>query len=136
MKVAQFKALLDSIGSLTTAQLTELSGLVSASKSKQVSREALDSMAPKACPRCACTTVVRNGVRNGLQRYACRGCHKTYNATTGTPLSRLRDKELFEAYAQCMRKRMTIRESAQELGLTLVVDDNYLGRLTTTMLAG
>jgi len=36
---------------------------------------------------------------DGLQRYLCRGCSKTFNATTGTPLSRLRDKEQFEAYA-------------------------------------
>lgn len=81
--------------------------------------------------------MVRNGVQNGLQRFLCRVLQLTggelghrlqkslelagvhFNAASGTPLSRLRDKERFDAYAQCMKKGLTVREAAEEVGLTL-----------------
>ena len=42
----------------------------------------------RACPHCAGMHVVRNGMARGLQRYRCRGCGKTFNALTYTPLAR------------------------------------------------
>ncbi|WP_425425067.1 transposase [Aquisalimonas asiatica] len=71
------------------------------------------------CAACDSQRVVRNGRRPGLQRWLCRDCGKTSNATSGTPLSRLRGKELFAAYAECMRRGMTIRATARELGVTI-----------------
>jgi len=41
------------------------------------------------CPHCASEHVIRHGQANGLQRYRCRECSKTFNAVTGTPLNRL-----------------------------------------------
>ena len=46
----------------------------------------------KRCPHCAGKRIVRNGSVDGLQRYKCRGCGKTFNALTGSLLSRLRYK--------------------------------------------
>ena len=42
-----------------------------------------------ACPHCTAERVIRHCHANGLQRYLCRACHKTFNALTGTPLSGL-----------------------------------------------
>ena len=36
--------------------------------------------------------LVRNGMADGLQRYKCRACDRSFNALTGTPLARLRHK--------------------------------------------
>src|ERR1039457_4133491 len=37
------------------------------------------------CPHCASKRVIRHGHGNGLQRYRCRECAKTFSALTGTP---------------------------------------------------
>ena len=45
------------------------------------------------CPRCGCPRQHRCGSANGLQRYRCLQCGRSYNALTGTPLARLRQRE-------------------------------------------
>ena len=49
--------------------------------------------AKNACPHCGGIELYRHGVVSGLQRYYCKHCHKTFNALTGTPLARLREKQ-------------------------------------------
>jgi hypothetical protein len=44
------------------------------------------------CPRCASEQLVKNGQANGVQRDKCHCCNKTFNASTGTPLARLRQR--------------------------------------------
>ena len=55
-----------------------------------------------ACPHCQASRVVRNGQADGLQRYKCTGCAKTFNALTGTPLARLHMKAKWIAQAQVL----------------------------------
>ena len=52
-------------------------------------------------------------MRLGLQRYRCNSCKKTYNALTGTPLARLRHKEVWMDFAQDLVESKMIRESAK-----------------------
>jgi DNA-directed RNA polymerase subunit RPC12/RpoP len=42
------------------------------------------------CPRCASAKFGRHGFANGLQRYRCCACGKTFNGLTGTPLAQQR----------------------------------------------
>ena len=42
------------------------------------------------CPHCRGTSVRRNGTNRGRQRWRCGDCGKTFGATLGTPLYRLR----------------------------------------------
>ncbi|MGI5013741.1 MAG: transposase, partial [Janthinobacterium lividum] len=48
------------------------------------------AQADRRCPACACERYHRHGQANGLQRYRCRACRRTYNDLSGTPLARLR----------------------------------------------
>jgi transposase-like protein len=42
------------------------------------------------CPACGATHVIKNGrTPTGQQRWRCRGCHRTFGPTVGTPLYRL-----------------------------------------------
>ena len=41
------------------------------------------------CPRCGATHVVKNGSKNGRQRWGCRTCNRSFGATFGTPMYRL-----------------------------------------------
>ena len=42
------------------------------------------------------------GPRDGLRRYRCRTCRRTFNALTGTSLARLRKKECWLAYGEAL----------------------------------
>lgn len=41
------------------------------------------------CPHCGHEHVVKNGRSGGLTRFLCRGCNRTFNILTATPLARL-----------------------------------------------
>ena len=52
-----------------------------------------EAASKRICPHCAGSRCHRCGQANGLQRYRCLGCGRSFNALTGTPLARLRLRE-------------------------------------------
>ena len=71
----------------------------------------------RPCPHCHCSRSHRCGQASGLQRFRCLGCRRTYNALTGTPLARLRKKEHWLTYLQCVLDSRTVREAAAITGV-------------------
>jgi transposase-like protein len=70
------------------------------------------------CPHCPGQRFYRHGVANGLQRYRCRACGRTFNGLTGTPLARLRLKERWLAYFDCLRDpACTVHSAALKVGV-------------------
>jgi transposase-like protein len=67
------------------------------------------------CPHCAEVRVVRNGQTDGLQRYKCRGCSKTFNALTATPLARLRQRHKWLAQARVLDEGLSVHQAAERL---------------------
>lgn len=67
------------------------------------------------CPHCASGGVVRHGQADGLQRYRCRDCGKTFNALSGTPMARLRHKGKWLAQAQVLSEGLSVKAAAQQL---------------------
>jgi transposase-like protein len=67
------------------------------------------------CPHCGNLKVVRNGNADGLQRYKCRECGRTFNALTGTTLARLRQKGKWLDQAEVLRGGVTITRAAARL---------------------
>ena len=55
-----------------------------------------------ACPHCGNARCYRSGHANGLQRYRCPACRHSFNALTGTPLARLRHRDKWLPYFQCL----------------------------------
>jgi len=70
-----------------------------------------------ACPRCGGQKSYRHGQANGLQRYRCRSCGRTFNALSGTPLARLRLKAHWLDYLDRMLASLSVRRCAAELGV-------------------
>ncbi len=70
------------------------------------------------CPHCGGKEVVRNGSASGLQRFKCRGCAKTFNALTGTPLARLRMKGKWVAQAEALRDGLSLNRAAERLSVS------------------
>ena len=67
------------------------------------------------CPHCAGAHVVRHGMAHGLQRYRCRGCGKTFNALTRTPLARLRLRQRWLEQSQALIDGLSITKAAERL---------------------
>ncbi len=73
----------------------------------------------RTCPYCRSHHIYRHGKSDGLQRYRCVDCRKTYNALTCTPLSRLRKKELWLQHLDLMRQSYVLREVSKEMHISL-----------------
>ena len=71
----------------------------------------------RRCPHCATEGAVIRGRSNGLRRYHCRGCGRTFNALTGTPLARLRKKETWAAFADGLSAGDTVKAAAARCGV-------------------
>ncbi|MFC3108452.1 hypothetical protein ACFS07_32350 [Undibacterium arcticum] len=65
--------------------------------------------------------VVKFGQTHGQQRYRCKSCLRTFIALTGTPFVYLHDKSKLLEQAACMAEGLTIRKSAERVGLTGIV---------------
>ena len=71
----------------------------------------------RRCPSCACDRYYRHGQANGLQRYRCRACRRTYNDLSGTPLARLRLREKWLDYLDTVLASTPVRKAAGEIGV-------------------
>jgi transposase-like protein len=71
----------------------------------------------RPCPRCGCGRVHRCGQASGLLRFRCLSCGRSYNALTGTPLARLRKKERWLPFLQCVLESRTVRDAARVVGV-------------------
>src|SRR5438067_3660368 len=71
----------------------------------------------RPCPHCAGSRMHRCGFASGLQRFRCLGCRKTFNALTGTSLARLRKREHWLPYLQCVLESRTVRDAAKVVGV-------------------
>ena len=69
------------------------------------------------CPHCAAERVIRHGHANGLQRYRCRDCGKTFNALTGTALSRLHQRGKWLDQATALQDGLPLRQVADDLNI-------------------
>lgn len=71
----------------------------------------------RRCPRCASCRYHRHGQANGLQRYRCRDCARTYNDLSGTPLARLRLREKWLDYLGTVLDSTSVRKAALDVGV-------------------
>ena len=69
------------------------------------------------CPACGGQRCHRCGHANGLQRYRCVACRRSFNALTGTPLARLRLRDRWLPYLQCLVDSATVRAAADRVAV-------------------
>ncbi len=113
MKTKQFNMLINSLGSLNTIQFRKLkSDIIKIEDEDPASKILETNYSDICCPYCKEIKVLRWGKRNCLQRYRCKLCKKTFNSLTGTPLARLRKKEQWISYSQCLKEGLSVRKSA------------------------
>lgn len=69
------------------------------------------------CPHCDCDRLRKWGQTGGVQRFLCKGCGKTFNALTGTPLAGLWHREAWIGFAQAMRDGLSVRKTGEACGV-------------------
>lgn len=73
------------------------------------------------CLRCGSTNAVKNGKRpDGIQRYLCRDCKRSFLATTDSLASGTRkDYGVWVKYMECMAEKKTLKESAADCDISV-----------------
>ena len=69
------------------------------------------------CPDCGRHRCHRCGQANGLQRYRCVVCRRSFNALTGTPLAYLRLRHKWLPFLQQLIESKTVRAAAGEVAV-------------------
>jgi transposase-like protein len=87
------------------------------------------SLARPSCPHCGADKVQRYGQANGLRRFRCNRCRRTFNALTGTPLAHLRLRDKWLPYLQCLLESRTVREAASKVGVHRTTSFRWRHRL-------
>lgn len=121
MEANEFRALLGQIAGLSDAQKSALLRVLSERSPGEAVRALLDGASGdrRECPHCHSAHVVVWGSANGLHRYRCRDCTRTFNALTGTPLARLRHKEAWLTFGEALQNAYSVRKSAKECGVAV-----------------
>lgn len=122
MDTTRFQNILQDMSDLTYAQLKKLrhesDRLISENLVGQVIAEREEVVAD--CPHCHSEEKNRWGVtKQGIQRFKCKSCGKTYNALAGTALHRMRKPEQWIKYNQMMWDGVSTRTAAKRLGINL-----------------
>lgn len=73
------------------------------------------------CPICSCANVSKYGkTKNGMQRYICKGCHKTFVLATNTVFfSAKKTLNDYKKYLHLMMEGAPIRKASEECGISV-----------------
>lgn len=71
------------------------------------------------CPNCSSLSYKKHGKHNGIQRYRCKKCGRTFKSTHDTPFHGIHKKNQAEKYLYALYHRMTIREAAKFVGISI-----------------
>ena len=71
----------------------------------------------QGCPHCAGREIVGWGRSDGLLRFRCKSCGRTFNALTKTPMAHLRKKEKWLDHAQAVIEGKSLAKTAQLCGV-------------------
>ena len=114
MDARAFEMFVGLLSTLTTRQMGTVLTFLDHLSAKFKAADILEKAAASnlECPGCRSRVFHRHGQADGLQRYRCVACSKTFNALTGTPLARLRHKGKWLRYLDCLLMGTTVRRAA------------------------
>jgi transposase-like protein len=119
MDACSFDSFLSRISQLSRRQCAHALAVLKASVDQVSAVTILEAASAdnRRCPHCRGTSLYRHGAANGLQRFRCRACRRTFNCLTGTPLARLRHKAKWLDYLDCMLDSRTVRKAAAQVAI-------------------
>jgi len=119
MKAAEFRQWVARLAGLTVGQREQVEQQLHSGDPRQATERLIAQFSgtPAHCPHCAHDRVNAWGTSAGLQRYRCKGCGKTFNALTGTPLARLRHRDQWHTYMLALIDGLSVRKAASRCGV-------------------
>jgi len=116
-----FRAWLAEIDDLTVEQRLELEEVLAGRSPRAAVIAAIEESlgGERRCPHCGCGDSAGRGKADGLRRSRCKGCGKSFNALTGTPLARLRKKERWLDFGRSLSEDETVAASAGRCGVAV-----------------
>jgi len=121
MDARRFQRLLCEVAELGARQraalIRVLRGLDEGGEAIAIAESRRSADAP--CPHCSHAHVQPWGQSNGLQRWRCKSCRKTFNALTGTPLAGLRKRELWLEHGRALADGVSLRKVAERCEVAL-----------------
>jgi transposase-like protein len=129
-----FRGWLAQVDDLTVAQRLELEEVLAGRPPRAAVTAAIEAGADdqRCCPHCGHRKAVGCGRADGLQRFRCKGCGKSFNALTGTPLARLRKKECWLDFGQSLSEGETVVTSAERCGVAVSTAFRWRHRFLTS----
>jgi transposase-like protein len=117
MDACAFDSVLSQMAQLSTRQCAHVLALLKTNVDQVTATTVLEAAVAgnRSCPHCQGASLYRHGAANGLQRFRCRDCRRTFNCLTGTPLARLRHKAKWLDYLDCMLDSRTVRKAAAKV---------------------
>lgn len=116
MRERELTVLRKSLAKLTRTQRQQLVVELTAEEHQFASVAVIEGAAAhEKCPHCGAERIVKNGTADGLQRFKCRACAKTFNALTGTPLAHLHQRGKWLEQAAVMRDGLSLTQAMQRL---------------------
>jgi transposase-like protein len=84
------------------------------------------------CPHCASRAIVGWGQSDGLPRYRCKDCGKTFNALTKTPMAGLHKKEQWLEHAEAMIQGTSVAKAAERCNVDYTTAFRWRHRFLTS----
>ena len=105
MDYKRFQEWLSGIEQLSPAQRQQAEAVFLGASDRSASLAAIEASVgeDRQCPHCGTPGAVSRGKARGLRRYQCKGCKKTFNAATGTPLAGLHRKDRWLAFGVALQ---------------------------------
>lgn len=115
MRQDKFKKLMDGLDELTPRQRQKVVETLSEKTPLDDTLEVVNSreVNHQRCPNCQFDQLNKWGQKDGVQRYRCKGCGKTCNALTGSPLARLGHREAWTEFATAMKDGLSAKDAGE-----------------------
>ena len=111
---AFFSRIVNALSGLSAEMRRELGTRIETMDAAESTRMIIEifGVGAKNCPHCGVSERHRHGTSCGLRRYRCLGCARTDNALSGTPLARLKHRNVRIKYTFALITQMTVRDAA------------------------
>lgn len=121
MRQREMKRFKIALSRMTAGQRNDLRAELAALESRPAAATVIEGRIGEkpACPHCTTGRVIKHGTGNGLQRYRCRGCGKTFCALTGTALAGLHQRGKWLDHVAALREGLVLREVAERLHIAV-----------------
>src|SRR3954470_2655039 len=133
MEHGVFRAWLAEVDDLAVDQRRELEEVLAGQPSGAAVTTVIETSPgdERRCPHCGHGAAVGCGQADGLRRLRCKGCGRSFNALTGTPLARLRKKECWLDFGRSLSEGETVVTSAERSGVPHSTSLRWLHRFLT-----